>query len=291
MIVLTQSHDNQSPYTLLDSGYGMRLERFGDIILTRPDAACTWPQRLSPEVWQQATLACTKNDRGPGFTWTHNHEHKHEWTITYHIAPQQATHLILRTNNSKNIGVFAEQEAHWRWMYNHITHAQKPVNVLNLFAYTGAASIIAAQAGAQVTHVDAAHSVITWAKKNAEHNGINTIRWIHEDCLAFIQREARRNKKYDGIILDPPAFGHDHKGSAHNGEDTLIPLLKACKSIMHEQPLFLILNVYGLRYTATNLRDLVAHIFPEQLCEYGELHLEEQQGMRSIPCNIFIRFA
>ncbi len=291
MIVLTSP--KIKGYQLIDSGNGMRLEQFGTEVVSRPDASCIWKPALGERIWNQATLRCTKNAQGSGFTWTggSNNTAK-EWSMPCALNDRQADmSLLLRTGSSKNIGVFPEQIAQWSWMVDRIRSSSQPPTVLNLFAYTGGASIHAAAAGASVTHVDASNSAISWAKKNAERNAITTIRWIVDDCSEFVARELRRGTRYNGIILDPPAFGHDHKGNIVEFENSIAKLLDLCSKIISPKPLFFIMNGYGMRHSAVVLKNLVEDYFPDEDIKYGELHLQEQKRNRTMPCNIFARFA
>lgn len=288
MIILTQPAFKG--YQLLDSGNGMRLEQFGSQVVIRPDASCIWQPALSERIWQQVTLECSKKARGSSFEWQASEGTPNEWAMPCSLNDRQDVSLLLRIGQSKNIGIFPEQAAHWAWMTQKIRATNTPPKVLNLFAYTGAASIHAAAAGASVTHVDAASSAVSWAKKNAERNAITSIRWIIEDCNTFAAREVRRKSSYDGIILDPPAFGHDHKGNIVEFENSIIELLENCAKLMSKKPLFFIMNGYGMNYSAIVLKNIVEDIFPDQKLEYGELHLQEHKRKRHVPCNIFVRF-
>ncbi len=278
-------------YQLIDSGNGMRLEQFGSHVIIRPDASCIWKPALADRIWNKASWTCTKNAQGSGFTWTPLGNASTSWEMPCALNDRQADmSLLLRVGQSKNIGVFPEQIAHWDWMTKRIRAASQPPTVLNLFAYTGGASIHAAAAGASVTHVDAANSAISWAKKNAERNAITSIRWIVDDCSEFVARELRRGTRYNAIILDPPAFGHDHKGNIVEFEKSITRLLDLCSQILSPKPLFFIMNGYGMRHSAIVLKNLVEDYFPDHKLEYGELHLKEQKRDRTMPCNIFVRF-
>ena len=200
--------------------------------------------------------------------------------------------MQLRATISKNLGIFPEQSAHWLWFSKLIASAKKQPNVLNLFAYTGAATLCAAAAGAKVCHVDAAQSAVTWANKNQELSGLQEapIRWIVDDCTKFVMREVKRGVKYDGIIMDPPAFGRDQKGKVFEFEKQVCNLLELCKQLLSSEPLFFIFNGYSMGYSATVLKNLMHDYFKVQKIEFGELQIAEIGQERNLPCSLYARF-
>lgn len=287
MSILTLTSQHQT-YQLLDSGNGHRLEQFGNRRVMRPDGTCLWaPRNIAP--WNAADLRCVKAEQGSGYRWQEQHAGAQPWTYSYSNASIQPLNFLLRTSeHSKNVGIFPEQAVHWDWLVKKIMAAQKP-NILNLFAYTGGATLVAAAAGAQVCHVDAAKSTVAWARQNAQDNGLATapIRWIVDDCLTFIEREIKRGKKYDGIIMDPPAFGRDPQGKPFTFEDALHPLMAGIQKLLTPEG-FLLLNVYSVPFYATHIGNVVEDYFPDKTVETGELHLMAKDGRR-VPCNLFVR--
>ena len=267
------SPDDWKDYELLDSGDGKKLERFGSYILNRPDPRALWQPSASPDIWKKAINI----QETPPTDWRIHHD-----KIT----------LILKPTAFKHVGVFPEQEPNWRWITNCIN--EKPLNILNLFAYTGAATLVAAAAGAKVTHVDASKPSISWAKENAiaSHLSNKPIRWILDDAYKFVLRESRRGVKYDGIIMDPPRFGRGARGEVWKLENDLPKLLAACKNILSNTPAFFLLNAYTADLSSIALSHVVndcMHAFGGTT-DYGELALKDKTG-RLLPNGIFARWS
>lgn len=276
-------------YTLLDSGNGQRLEQFGNRRIIRPDSTCLW-KPATPAAWNNAQIVCTKAAQGGKFRWVEHQSSPLAWTYTYHHPTLQPLSFALRASeSSKNIGIFPEQATHWDWLAEKIPTFSSSPSILNLFAYTGGASLVAAAAGAKVCHVDASKTTVSWARQNAENNGLKEapIRWIVEDCLVFMEREIKRGKKYEGIIMDPPAFGRDPRGNPFNFDTAIDLLLKAAQQLLTAEG-FLLLNVYSVPFYATHISNLVQDYFPSKTIETGELHLVAS-NKRSLPCNIFVK--
>lgn len=278
-------------YKLIDSGNANRLEQFGNQLIVRPDTTCIW-QPQNKKIWSHADLVCTKN-QGGNYNWQkQNTKSIQNWTYTYTHPKLRPVVFSLRTNEqSKNIGIFPEQAAHWDWLGTHLQNQSTQQNILNLFAYTGGATIVAASAGAAVCHVDASKTTVTWASQNAQLNGLQEapIRWVVEDCLVFMEREIKRGKKYDGIIMDPPAFGRDPKGHTFTFDHAIIPLLKTAQQLLSAQG-FLLLNVYSVPLYSTHLANVVQDFFPQKSIESGELHLKKEGNEKyPVPCNIFVK--
>lgn len=271
--------DTWPDYELLDSGNHYKLERFGEVILARPETQAIW-EKARPEIWDSAH-ATFVSEQGKGRWITKNAPN--EWRISWDNAT-----CILRLTNFKHIGVFPEQVANWRWISGEVRRRTNP-RVLNLFGYTGMASIVAAQAGAMVTHVDASKTTLTWANENREVSGLpeDAIRWIFDDALTFIRREVKRGNHYDGIILDPPAFGRGAKGEVWRIENDLPKLLHDCASLLVPDG-FLVLNGYAAGYTPTSFKQLVLSHFPNRDCESGELLLQSEDS-KSISSGIYAR--
>ena len=293
MKILTANFDDQ--YQLIDSGNGYKLERFGNNIVTRPDTNCVWKRQKPETEWLKATAIFKASFSNPG--WEFKNSFKEPWTINYNklktegICKNQIK-MQLRATISKNLGIFPEQSAHWLWFSKLIASTKKQPTVLNLFAYTGAATLCAAAAGAKVCHVDASKSAVTWANKNQELSGLQDapIRWIVDDCTKFVTREVKRGVKYDGIIMDPPAFGRDQKGKVFEFEKQIFNLLELCKQLLSPEPLFFIFNGYSMGYSATVLKNLMLDYFKTQKIEFGELQITEIGQARNLPCSLYARF-
>lgn len=273
-------------YELLDSGDNEKLERFGDVILARPETQALW-KKQKPELWDTAHATFMfKDKRG---SWQIRKPVPDSWTVVRTGLP-----LIARLTNFKHTGIFPEQAPNWKWL----TEVVRPgMKALNLFGYTGAATVTAALAHATVTHVDASKQSLDWAHENARLSNIpeDKIRWIFDDALAFVKREARRGATYDGIILDPPAFGRGAKGEVWKIEEDLPKLLATLKEILSEKPgSFFLLNGYAAGYAPRSFAQAVESTFavPDVvLAESGELHIKESSSDRVIPAGIYVRFA
>jgi 23S rRNA (cytosine1962-C5)-methyltransferase len=192
----------------------------------------------------------------------------------------------------KHTGVFPEQAANWDWFTNLIKDAKRQPSVLNLFGYTGAATLAATAAGAKVCHVDASKPAVSWANHNQKISGLSDkpVRWILDDCLKFVKREQARGATYDAVIMDPPAFGRDPQGRVFRFEEDVPRLLQLCRKIITDRPLFFLINGYAMGYSATVLRNMLAEILPIDQIECGELQLREQHGQRCLPCSVFARY-
>lgn len=275
-----------SDYELLDTGLGEKLERYGAVIVRRPDPQALWPKHLSESEWKKADAHFTREDRGAG--WEIKKGTPERWQITH-----GGLKFWIKPTSFKHTGLFPEQASNWSWIQDSVRGGGRPVSVLNLFGYTGGATLAAAQAGADVCHVDGSKTVVSWARENAGISGVGDkpIRWILDDARGFVKRELKRGKKYDGIILDPPAFGHGAKKEVWKIEDDLLPLLKDCRGLMSEQPLFFLVNGYASGYSAiayeNNLRDLFGE---SGSVEIGELTIRESHGKRLLPAGIFARW-
>lgn len=286
--ILTANFDEQ--YQLIDSGNNYKLEKFGNNIIIRPDTNCVWQTRKSESEWNKAS-AIFKSD------WSFKNNFQRTWLISYNKLKNagisnQTIKMNLRATSSKNIGIFPEQSAHWLWASELIAKSKKQPNVLNLFAYTGGATLCAAAAGAKVCHVDASKSAVTWASQNQELSGLqNTpIRWIVDDCTKFVTREIKRGTRYDAIIMDPPAFGHDQKGKIFEFEKQVHNLLNLCAQVLSNEPLFFIFNGYSMGYSATVLKNLLQDFFKVKSIEFGELQIKETDSNRNLPCSLYARF-
>lgn len=284
LITLPSSH-----YVLLDSGSQLRLEKFGNQLLIKPENTAIWHPVLPSSSWHQAQASYIKKQEGK-LEWKTQPNFKTPWIVDFELIQ-----LSLRLGPSKNIGVFPEQQANWAWIFKTLKNhkqQQKP-KVLNLFGYTGGATLVAAKAGAEVCHVDASKAVITWARDNQKINQLDTapIRWIEEDCLTFMKREIKRGNYYDAIIMDPPAFGRDPKGKNFAFEDQIHELLQSAKLLLSQQPLFLLLNGYAMGYPAEVMGNLLKQYFsgPNSSIQSGELQIQHQDQNRILSCGVYGR--
>ena len=239
--------DKWIDYELIDAADGSKLERWGNIILDRPDPQIIWKEKSDEKVWNRADAKYHRSKSGGG-EWCFNASLPELWQIKYkHLT------FNVKPMGFKHTGLFPEQAVNWDFIYESIKKRNENVNVLNLFAYTGGATVAAASASASVVHVDAAKGMVQWAKENASVSGLKDapIRYIVDDCIKFVDREIRRGHKYDAIIMDPPSYGRGPKGEIWKFEDELYDLLKKCELLLSDNPLFLIINSYttGISHT------------------------------------------
>ena len=294
-------------YELLDSGGGEKLERFGAYVLARPEPKALWDKTLADAEW--ARLTHTRFNPGAGFakagkedsgTWERLRKMDDQWYIRYRGAQDGLSFsLRLGLTSFKHVGVFPEQAANWEYIYQNTaalaakareSGAPAP-RVLNLFAYTGAASLAARAAGADVTHLDSVRQVVTWANGNMERNGLRDIHWVVEDAMKFAHREARRGKRYQGIILDPPAYGHGPDGEKWKLDECLFDMLRTVSCILEPEDSFMVLNLYSNGYSPllgeTTVREAFRLKDGAQM-ESGELALRDRFG-KALPLSIFVR--
>lgn len=277
-------------YALLDSGNGVKLERYGQYVFIRPEPEAIWKPALPLAKWDAADAVFQPSPEENGGHWAFRRKIEPRWKMQY-----KQLKFWAQTSASRHLGVFPEQASQWDWLVDKIKAAHRPVRALNLFGYTGLASLAAASAGASVTHVDASKKVITWARENQDLSGLSDrpIRWIVDDALKFVQREARRQSKYEVLILDPPKFGRGPKGEVWEFYKLLPELLLACREIISDQPVCLVLTAYAVKASSLTLYyalQAVLQKFPGQI-EVGEVILNEQSGGRLISCAVFARWS
>ncbi|MDR1405727.1 MAG: class I SAM-dependent methyltransferase [Prevotellaceae bacterium] len=294
--MLLLSPDNWNDYELIDSGGFEKLERMGSHVLARPEPKAVWQKTLTDAAWrQQAHTSYTtgasfgragKEDSG---TWNRLKAMPDQWPVRYQKG---GLHFRLRLGLTafKHVGVFPEQAPNWDYIYTAVRELKTPrPKILNLFAYTGAASLAAKAAGADVTHLDAVRQVVTWARENMETSGQDGIRWVVEDALTFVRREAKRHNRYQGIILDPPAYGHGPAGEKWKLDECLLELLQECKKILAPHDSFLVLNLYSNGFSALVADTVTAGVFgAAREKEFGELFLCDRFGKR-LPLSVFSR--
>lgn len=231
--------ENWKDYEVLDTSNGEKLERWGDYQLVRPDPQVIWNTEKKLAGWRKPNGHYHRSNKGGG-EWEF-HSLPEEWTIKYNSLT-----FHLKPFSFKHTGLFPEQAANWDWFSKLIRESGRDVKVLNLFAYTGGATVSAAAAGASVTHVDASKGMVTWAKENAASSGLAdaSIRWLVDDCSKFVQREIRRGNKYDAIIMDPPSYGRGPKGEIWKIEESIYPFIELCSQVLSDKPLFFLINSY-----------------------------------------------
>jgi 23S rRNA (cytosine1962-C5)-methyltransferase len=284
-------------YALLDSGDGLKLERFGKYVFVRPESQAMWKRSLEAE-WKNAHALFVPTGEESGGHWDVKKKVEEKWELKYILDPSQVERGELKfwvmTTPGRHLGVFPEVAAHWDWFSGLIAQAKREINLLNLFGYTGLATLAAAAAGAKVTHVDASKKSVSWARENQELSNLTEkpIRWIVDDALKFVQREARRGVKYDGFILDPPKFGRGPKGEVWEVYKSLPDLLAACRECLSKDPLFVVTTIYAVRASAVH----VAQAMDDMMdgfggnIEMGELVTREQSAGRLLSQAVYARW-
>lgn len=291
---------NWKDYELLDSGRGAKLERFGEYVLARPEPKALWDKSMSDAEWNR--LAHTRFTPGAGFgkagkedsgTWERLRNMPDQWWIRYNGGPKFSLRLGL--TSFKHVGVFPEQAANWDYIFRQTSDIAAKTGsrpkVLNLFAYTGAASLAAKCAGADVTHLDSVRQVVTWAHENQDRSGLRDIRWVVEDAMKFANREAKRGNLYQGIILDPPAYGHGPDGEKWKLDECLFDMMKTVGKILAPENSFLVLNLYSNGFSAILGETVVRQAFgltSDTALESGELVIMDRFG-KNLPLSIFVR--
>jgi 23S rRNA (cytosine1962-C5)-methyltransferase len=280
-----------SDYALLDSGAGRKLERYGRFRVVRPEAQAIWTPKLPESAWESADAHFTGiGEEESDGRWRMKTPLGETWRLDY-----DGIGFLGRFTSFRHVGVFPEQATHWQWLEGLIRDAGRPTKVLNLFAYTGLASLVAARAGAEVTHIDASKKAIGWARENQAVAGLDTlpIRWICEDAKKFVEREERRGNRYDGIILDPPKFGRGPKGEVWDLFPDLPDMMRSCRKLLSDKPLFLILTAYSIRASFLSIDELAAECLDGLggRLESGELVLREEGGGRALSTSLFSRWS
>jgi len=279
---------NWQDYALLDSGDGLKLERFGKFVFARPESQAMWKRALTSE-WNNADAVFQPSGEESGGHWDFKKKVDEKWQMKYGDL-----RFWTMTAPGRHLGVFPEVAAHWDWTSGVIANANREVNVLNLFGYTGLASLAAASAGARVTHVDASKKSVGWARENQALSRLTEkpIRWIVDDALKFVQREARRGVKYDGIILDPPKFGRGPKGEVWEVYKSLPTLLEACRQCLSDDPLFVVNTVYAVRASAIHVAQAMQDMMKDfgGKVDMGELVTREQSAGRLLSQAVYARW-
>jgi 23S rRNA (cytosine1962-C5)-methyltransferase len=286
-------------YALIDSGDGLKLERFGRYVFVRPESQTMWKRTLDSE-WKNAHAVFQPTGEESGGHWDFKKKVDEKWEMKYTLAPSRSPDgrgelkFWAMTTPGRHLGVFPEVGAHWDWCSDLIARSNDQPNILNLFGYTGLATLAAASAGAKVTHVDASKKSVSWARDNQALSNLadKPIRWIVDDALKFVQREARRGAKYDGIILDPPKFGRGPKGEVWEIYKSLPTLLEACRECLSNDPLFVVTTIYAVRASAIHVAQAMEDMMSafEGKIDMGELVTREQSAGRLLSQAVYARW-
>ena len=276
-------------YELLDTGGGEKLERWGGYILRRPDPQIIWPLKKETELWRSAHAHYHRSSSGGG-QWEEKVRLPERWTVSYENLT-----FIIKPTGFKHTGLFPEQQVNWKWMMEKIKGAGRPIRVLNLFAYTGGATVACASAGAEVCHVDAAKGMVQWAKENLQTSklGDRPVRFITDDVFKFVQREQRRGSTYDAIIMDPPSYGRGPGGEMWKLETDLYRFVESCASILTDKPLFFLINSYTTGISATVLTNVLSMAIGQKYggtISSGEIGLPITTSKLTLPCGILGRW-
>jgi 23S rRNA (cytosine1962-C5)-methyltransferase len=286
--------ENWKDYEVLDTSDGEKLERFGGYVVRRPEPQAIWRKSLADSEWLKADASFLRDakseERGE---WRMKPSMPSRWSVGFNYK-EMHLRMRLALTSFKHVGIFPEQSANWQFIYDTIEELRQQgierPKVLNLFAYTGGASLAARAAGADVTHVDSVKQVVTWSRENMEQSGLDGIRWIVEDATKFVEREVRRGNKYHGIILDPPAYGRGANGEKWVLEENIGEMLECCASLLNKESGFLVLNLYSMGLSAllarTALRQCFKHTGHE---EFGELYFKDRFD-KELPLGTFCRF-
>ncbi len=280
-------------YALLDSGMGRKLERFGNVRVNRPEPQALWKKSLPESEWSKADAAFTnasEKEEDEKGSWSQKGKLPEVWPVNV-----EGVFMMCRLMSYRHMGLFPEQRPHWQWFSTEIKKSTKPLKILNLFAYTGAASLISAKCGAEVTHVDASKKAIQWAKENQDASGLgeSKIRWICDDVTKFVAREVRRGNLYDGILLDPPRYGRGPEGEVWRFETDVGPLLEFCAALLTPDAKFMILTAYALRLSSLSLFHMMKDALGNRKgkMDHGELLLSDQTKNRPLATSMFSRWS
>ncbi len=293
------SPKNFKDYELIDVGGFEKLERFGQYITIRPEPQAVWDKTLTNAEWEKRAHVKFISKSSSSGEWKKLKAMPERWTLSYKVQSSklessktlnfETLNFKLSLTSFKHVGIFPEQASNWDYIFDSVKLMKTPVpRVLNLFAYTGGASLAAKAAGADVTHVDSIKQVVSWSKENMELSNLSNIRWVVEDALKFVKREEKRGNKYNGIILDPPAFGHGPNGEKWKLEDNINEMIKGVLNLLDESEHFLILNAYSLGFSSLIIENLLKSKAKENL-NIGELFLQSTEGPK-LPLGVFGRW-
>lgn len=274
-------------YEILDMANGEKLERWKDVILARPDPQIIWKEKTFPEKWKQTNARYHRSSTGGG-SWEYEKKMPSSWKIGYKNLTFQ-----IKPMGFKHTGLFPEQAVNWDWMMDKIAKANRPIRVLNLFAYTGGATVACLAAGASVCHVDSSKGMVTWAKENVAASGLadKSVRYIIDDVNKFVNREIRRGNQYDAIIMDPPSYGRGTNGEVWKFEENIDDLVNLCTKVLSDNPLFFLINSYTTGISSTVLADILQMAIPRKgMVSAGEIGLPMTGSQLVLPCGIYGRW-
>ena len=277
--------NNWKEYEILDMANGEKLERWGEYKLIRPDPQIIWKEKSFPEKWNKVNARYNRSKTGGG-NWDFKTKLPAAWKVKYKNLT-----FNIKPMGFKHTGLFPEQAVNWDWMIDKIENAKKPIKVLNLFAYTGGATVACLSAGASVCHVDSSKGMVSWAKENVVSSGLEKaqVRYIVDDVIKFVQREIRRGNKYDAIIMDPPSYGRGTSGEVWQFENSISDLVKLCTQVLSDTPLFFLINSYTTGISA----EVLSNILKISLKQYqgkitaGEIGLPMKNSNLILPCGIY----
>lgn len=276
-------------YEILDMANGEKLERWKNIVLVRPDPQIIWKDKTFPEKWNKANAVYKRSNKGGG-GWNYKTKLPESWQIKYKDLT-----FNIKPMGFKHTGLFPEQAVNWDWMINKIKNAKRPIKVLNLFAYTGGATVACLYAGASVCHVDSSKGMVAWAKENVASSKLQNkpVRYIVDDVVKFVQREIRRGNKYDAIIMDPPSYGRGAKGEVWQFEENIYDLVELCTNVLSDNPLFFLINSYTTGISSKvleNILNLTVNRKNKGMVTSGEVGLPMENSELVLPCGIYGRW-
>ncbi len=284
--------ENWKDYEIIDMANGEKLERWKDVVLVRPDPQIIWKDKSFPEKWNKINARYNRSNTGGG-AWEYNKKMPASWEIKYKNLT-----FNIKPMGFKHTGLFPEQAVNWDWMMDKIKNENREIKVLNLFAYTGGATVACLSVGASVCHVDSSKGMVAWAKENVISSGLQDrpVRYIIDDVVKFVNREIRRGNKYDAIIMDPPSYGRGKNGEVWKFEDNLSDLIKNCMQIMSDKPLFFLINSYTTGISSQVLENILileshnANKLNNGKFENGEIGLPMKDSNLILPCGIYSRW-
>ena len=276
-------------YKILDMANGQKLEKWGNIILSSPDPQIIWKDKSFPKKWNDINAVYNRSSSGGG-SWSYNKKMPEKWQIKYKNLT-----FNIKPMGFKHTGLFPEQAVNWDWMMNKIKNSQRPIKVLNLFAYTGGATVACLSAGASVCHVDSSKGMVAWAKENVISSGLEEkpVRYIVDDVVKFINREIRRGNTYDAIIMDPPSYGRGTNGEVWQFEDNIYDLVELCTKVLSDKPLFFLINSYTTGISSKVLEDILSLTVDKKYkgkLDSGEIGLPMEESKLVLPCGIYGRW-
>lgn len=279
--------NNWNDYQIIDMANGQKLEKWKNIVLVRPDPQIIWKEKTYPEKWKNADAEYLRSNTGGG-NWKYNKKVPSSWQVKY-------KNLVfnIKPMGFKHTGLFPEQAVNWDWMMNKIESANREIKVLNLFAYTGGATVACLSAGASVCHVDSSKGMVSWAKENVVSSGLQDrkVRYLVDDVVKFVNREIRRGNKYDAIIMDPPSYGRGTNGEVWKFEDNIYDLVELCSKVLTDKPLFFLINSYTTGISSMVLENILKlNIKAKGKFSNGEIGIPMQNSNLVLPCGIYGRW-